>query len=178
MVRFGNAVEMEWRSHCKLSVQLLRMKCAIQWIVGQNGLHCCLAAFLALLTGSGCRDSPADIEFAKMVSETRAKYAASQVRDAVLPLLSTNAINPADKTNQLPRRITELPFFVQQPNDVAVWAVGSPGGERRGLAFVTGSGFGHWGIVVCPFENGTEAANTLHGKVIPWEDGVFFFKEW
>lgn len=154
------------------------MKCAVQWIVDGNWLRYCVAAFLALLMGSGCRNSPADVEFAKMVSETKAKYTASQVRDAVMPLLSTNASNRPDKTNQLPRQVAELPFFVQQPNDIAVWAVGSPGGERRGLAFVTGSGFGHWGIVVCPFENGTEAANTLHGKVIPWGDGVFFFKEW
>jgi len=154
------------------------MTFAVQWIVGKNWLRCCFAAFLALLMGSGCRNSPADIEFAKMVSETKANFSASRVRDAVLPLLSTNPTNRTDKSNQVPRQVAELPFFVQQTNDVAVWAVGSPSGERRGLAFVTGSGFGHWGIVVCPFENGTETARTLHGKVIPWEDGVFFFREW
>jgi hypothetical protein len=128
--------------------------------------------------GSGCGPSPADADFMKMVSQTREKYTASQIRDAVLPLFTTNAANSVITSNGVPRQITDLPLFSGEGTHIAIWTVGDLHGERRGLAFVTGSGFGHWGIVVCPFADAQETARTLHGRVVPWENGVFFFKEW
>jgi hypothetical protein len=140
------------------------------------GISLCLMLFL----GCGCGHAPADTEFMKLVSETRERCRASEVRSAVLPLFSTNLTNEVSSystSRGIPREIAELPLFAAEGSEIVVWAVGNTWNEPRGLAFVTGSGFGHWGIVVCPFENGEQVTKSLHGKVIPWEAGVFFFTE-
>jgi hypothetical protein len=148
--------------------------------LGEAWAPCGIGVCLILILACGCGPSPADTEFMKMVSETRERYRASEVRSAVLPLFSsyqTNGLFPSSVSNRIPRQIAELPLFAAKGSQNAVWAVGNTHGEPQGLAFVTGSGFGHWGIVVCPFENGGQAMKSLHGKVIPWGDGVYFFTE-
>jgi hypothetical protein len=140
-----------------------------------------IVAGLILFLGCGCGPSPADTEFMKMVSKTREGYSASKIRAAALPLIvnsQTNAPSHHSTSSRIPREIAELPMFAAEGSEIAVWAVGNTGDKPRGLAFVTGSGFGHWGIVVCAFENGEQAAKSLHGKVILWGDGVFFYKDW
>jgi len=108
-----------------------------------------------------------------MVSATKRQHKASDVRAAALPLLATNT---GSDEMQVPTAISSLPLFAQNTNVIYTWSVSDAAGNR-GMAFVTGSGFGHWGIVVCPFEGGERAAKTLRGTVTPWEDEVYFWFE-
>jgi hypothetical protein len=126
-----------------------------------------VAALLAVLTG--CGPPPAVQEFNQMVSATKDRHKASVIKAAVIPLLAANA-----STNvTVPAEVRSLPLFAQPGSTIDTWSVGDP----RGVAFVTGSGFGHWGVVVCPFKDGERAARTLHGTITPWEDGVYFWIE-
>lgn len=107
-----------------------------------------------------------------MVAATRRQHQASQIKAAVLPLLTNSTAAKAS----IPNEISSLPLFAQGGSSIETWTVSDANGNR-GLAFVTGSGFGHWGIVVCPFPDGEKAAKSLHGTITPWEDGLYFWIE-
>jgi len=129
-----------------------------------------VAAVLAVLTGCG---PPAAVrEFNQMVLATKDRHKASAIKAAVIPLLASTAPTNAP----VPAEVRALPLFTQPGSTIDTWSVGDSDGNR-GLAFVTGSGFGHWGVVVCPFKDGERAASTLHGTITPWEDGVYFWIE-
>lgn len=107
-----------------------------------------------------------------MVAASKRQHQASQIKAAVLPLLT----NSAAAKPSIPTEVRSLPLFAQDGSSIDTWAVSDAQGNR-GLAFVTGSGFGHWGVVVCLSQDAEKAAKTLHGTIMPWEDGVYFWIE-
>ncbi len=141
-------------------------------------LLCGLRLAILVFAVSGCGPASSDVDFMKLVKETKAQNKTAQIKAAVLPLLATNELDRSHDSIKVPKVVADLPIFRGEAALITVWGVGNKKREERGLAFVTGSGFGHWGIVVCPYEDGEEAARTLRGKVIPWDNDVFFFKEW
>jgi hypothetical protein len=92
-------------------------------------------------------------------------------------------------------RSSTIPLFLSYSNDVPVGALpksiallddrGEPEEARffRGqthadetLFVQWGSGFGHWGVFICPF-GGRPQTNGFVGSFDPWEDGVVFWVE-
>ena len=120
---------------------------------------------------SGCRQSPADADFLTLVERTKQDYQSEDVRKAALPiLLATN--RGANLT--APDMIRSMPLFVGQDSEVAIWE----SRDGAALAFTTGGGFGHWGIIACVSEGNPEPAKSFHGTTIPWGNGIFFYKDW
>ncbi len=103
-----------------------------------------------------------------MLESTKKQHRAADVRAAALPLLALGDIH----YGALPTEITSLPIFALSRENIDSWHI-----TTNALIFTTGSGFGHWGIVVCRAGSEREATNSLHAVVIPWDDGVFFWKE-
>jgi len=130
-------------------------------------------SYFAVILISGCGKSQAERDFLLMVDRTKQEYKAEQIKIAVMPLFSKNA----NAKIAVPKEIAALPLFAQAGSEIDVGGVGMENGHVEGLAFTTGSGFGHWGIVICPSRDGEKIAHTLNGKIIPWEDGVYFFIE-
>jgi hypothetical protein len=153
------------------------MRQIFQQFLGGLGRTRRIGVCLAVSLVCGCGPPPAEIVFRAMMKQTKETYSASQIVSAVMPLFSTNGVRRLDKTNKIPQEIAKLPLFAKEGSYIDTSLVGNKRGEPRGIAFITGSGFGHWGIVICPFDDSQEVVRTLHGKVVPWDDGVFFFLE-
>lgn len=78
----------------------------------------------------------------------------------------------------LPKEITALPVFPDGPREIYAFFVGGDQAEEMALVVWNGSGFGHWGIVICPSDKGKKALESLKGTLVPWGDGVYFYKDW
>jgi hypothetical protein len=128
------------------------------------------------LIAIGCGPSASELQFRHMIKDTEKSVRSSDVRAAVTPLFSkyrgfdyTNCI-PA---NELPAVIKSLPLFAHRENIIAFSMQANP----NVLVFMTGSGYGHWGIAVCEDQNGTEP-NLIERKGYRlWGNGVYFFRE-
>jgi hypothetical protein len=139
----------------------------------------CLVTCLLLALVSGCGPSPVEKKFSHMVTATMQTGDADHIRTEVLnmmPTISTN-INGDIEQLQVPVDISSLPLFAEGRTNIMVWSLSSSDGRLRGLSFVIGSGFGHWGLAVSPYEDGEKVARTMHGEIVPWKDGVYFFLE-
>ena len=122
------------------------------------------------------------MHFEKMVAETKLSFRASDIRAAVRPLFSKYRLSdhkgfnfPMEiPTNEIPKEITSLPIFSE---GLEYLSGGSINAHPNVLSFVTGGGFGHWGIVIC--EEPDPAKYNFHGdkRFILWEDGVYFYRE-
>ena len=110
-----------------------------------------------------------------MVKSSMEKGNPSTIRKEVLAMLSNTNLNTDDLEKHLPKDISSLAVFSEDGSDIMVSALANKNGSPDGLDFMTGSGFGHWGIVVFPYGNGDTIAKELHGKTIPWKDGVYFW---
>jgi hypothetical protein len=109
-------------------------------------------------------------EFSQMIKKTKKTHNASDVKNAAFPLINS--------TNQIvPKEIASLPLFASDGSEIYVSDLAVTNGKPQGILFWTGSGFGHWGIAVCPFPGGEKAARVLKGEITPWDDGVYFFLE-
>jgi hypothetical protein len=129
-------------------------------------------AFVVLLaTLSGCRQSPADAEFLTLVERTKQDYRSEDVRKAVLPIL---LVTNRGTNLTTPNMIRSMPLFIGQGNEVTIWE----SHDGAALAFTTGGGFGHWGIIACVSEEHLEPAKSFHGTTISWGNGIFFYKDW
>lgn len=129
---------------------------------------------MTIFVGCTRGPAPADVEFLSLVKKTESQYSPLDVRAAALPLFSTNLPASGAPLSQFPEPISTLPILGQ--SNAPVWI--STTMDGKGLVLVSGSGFGHCGIVVCLDENGKQSVTTLRGKVIPWGYGVFFYKDW
>jgi hypothetical protein len=97
------------------------------------------------------------------------------IRHAAMPLLSgykyTNNLAgfvvPFDK---VPKTIKSMPIFSKDPDLIITWWVAT---NDDALAFVNGSGFGHWGIVVCQNENSREFDGWAGYTY--WTNGIYFY---
>jgi hypothetical protein len=97
------------------------------------------------------------------------------VRQAAIPLLSKykNTNNLAGFVvpfDQIPMAIKSMPIFSNAPNLIITWWVTT---NNDSLAFVNGSGFGHWGVVVCQNENSREFDGWTGYTY--WTNGIYFY---
>jgi phosphatidylethanolamine-binding protein (PEBP) family uncharacterized protein len=122
----------------------------------------------------GCGQSAAEREFQQMIEQTKQRYKASDIKTAVTPLFSKYQQNGKISFSDLPKEITSLPLFVEDPKDIQIWTTRS---ESDALVFATGGGFGHWGIVVCRLEKDRKVEETMGYRLTSWESGVYFFRE-
>jgi len=102
------------------------------------------------------------------------QHKADDIRAAVLPMFSED---PAS-TNPLPRALVSLPIFSDDPTNIVT---GYPLGNTNILAFTIGSGFGHWGIVVCRYEKDAEQLlqdAREKSRLTPWADGIYFYSDY
>jgi hypothetical protein len=129
-------------------------------------------AILSATFGTGCGPPPAEKDFLKMVDQTKHAYKAADIRAAALPLLARK-----DGNAEIPKLISALPLFALNGSEISVGIVGDERDGGPAIDFTTGSGFGHWGIIVCQSKESDRAARRLNGKIFPWEDGVYFYLE-
>jgi hypothetical protein len=136
-----------------------------------------LAGFLLVLL-CGCEPS-ATREFNEKVARTKAQCRASDVRTAVVPLFSTNTSDEL-RGSAVPQEVRALPIFASPEEKDAIMGFWTwDGADPRGAAhFLTGSGFGHWGIAVSRLPDSPAATNGIHGAAVPWGEGVFFVRDW
>jgi hypothetical protein len=128
---------------------------------------------LLLVFNAGCGPSESDKKFEAMMEASKRQYSSSEVRTAVLPLFSTYY----DRTipnNQLPKEITSLALFAEDPKYILSGPLGT---NSDALIFMTGSGFGHWGIVIFRFEDDQRITEWHRKRLIPWTNGIFFYRE-
>ena len=132
--------------------------------------HTVIVAVLLCIISTGCGPTPMESEFSQMIKKTKKTHNASDVKNAAFPLINS--------TNQIvPKEIASLPLFASDGSEIYVSDLAVTNGKPQGILFWTGSGFGHWGIAVCPFPGGEKAARVLKGEITPWDDGVYFFLE-
>jgi hypothetical protein len=121
--------------------------------------------------------APAEKEFIKLMEETKKKSDSSKIRAAVASLVQSNVVSPVSGERAVPTEVSELPLFAQDGVRFMTSDITGPSGELRGILFLTWSGFGHWGLIVCPSGHDPKLVNHLHGRIVPWENGVSFFLE-
>jgi hypothetical protein len=124
----------------------------------------CFAGLLFFISGCGKSD------FNRMVESTKSQCKASEVKEAALPLFSSYSYYT---NNPLPARITSLPIFADDTNDIQMLSLQS----TNVFMFITGGGFGHWGIIVSRFNDDRGISQWHRDRMMPWEDGVFFFRD-
>ena len=91
----------------------------------------------------------------------------------MLPLFSADRAS----TNALPKELTSLPIFADEPKGIVE---SYPLGNTNILSFVIGSGFGHWGVVVCRSEQEQKQLigdDWFKPRLTPWAEGVYFYSE-
>jgi len=101
-------------------------------------------------------------------------HKAADIKAAVLPMFS----EVLTSTNPLPKAITALPIFSDEPKGIVT---GNPLGNTNTLSFSIGSGFGHWGIVVCRYEKDQQQLTNdawFKPRLKLWEDGVYFYSDY
>jgi hypothetical protein len=133
-----------------------------------SGRVLCFAGLLLLF--SGCFKSDWEKNYEREVELTKSQCKAPEVKAAALPLFALY-----DSTNKivLPAQITSLPIFAADTNDIQMLSLQS----TNAFMFITGGGFGHWGIIVSRFDNDREISQWHRNRITPWEDGIFFFRE-
>jgi len=135
-----------------------------------------LSLIFCWLVVSGCGPSAWEKQFNAAVSTSKSQFSASEVKGAVLPLFSKYKYqdNKEIPTSELPRELTSLAIFAQDPQHITVSWLGN---DPNALIFTIGNGFGQWGIVVCRSEHDTTIDDWHRKRLIPWAEGVFFFRE-
>ena len=76
-------------------------------------------------------------------------------------------------TNPLPKEVTSLPIFADDPTDVHL----GKSDCANGLLLTIGGGFGHWGLLVVQPGHDKELCSWHRARVTLWEDGVYFFRD-
>ncbi len=106
----------------------------------------------------------------QMIDKTKKQAEPAVVKKAALPLFSLADTNLT--SSSLPKEITSLPLFAGDPKDIGCWH-----NTTNSLIFMTGGGFGHWGLIICRGQPQLEDTQTLHAVVWPLSDGVFVWRE-
>ncbi|MCW5555175.1 MAG: hypothetical protein KIS67_23805 [Verrucomicrobiae bacterium] len=143
-----------------------------------------IACLVALVISSfGC-GSEWRKKFDKMVQDTKQQHKAADVQAALAPLFSyerivTNHLPDGssiavigDITNELPKEVTSLPIFADDPEGITVGHLTT---NKSVLILLIGSGFGHWGIVVARPGHESEISPWHRKRLTAWEKGVYFY---
>jgi hypothetical protein len=136
----------------------------------------CLAIIVFVV---GCGHSDTQLKILEMCKETTQKYNPADIRKSVLPLFvkykhpyeNGGQVVPID---EIPNVIKSLPFYSGDTNWIETSWVGTDG---QGLMFVTGSGDGHWGIIVCKNESDLRIGVGSRYGTTPWTNGIYFYSE-
>jgi hypothetical protein len=102
--------------------------------------------------------------------KTKEQIQLDAVKQAAMPLFSLAGTNLTSKS--LPKEITSLPVFADNPEGVDCWHV-----TTNSLIFSAGGGFGHWGLIICQGKPQIEDTQDIHAVVTPLGDGVFIWRE-
>lgn len=141
-------------------------------------LSICLlsSAFVCLFLSSGCGPSEADLDFTKKADQTMQTRNPQEIKAAAIAyFLSASNLN-VDMHKNIPKEITSLPFFSDDTNSIVADRFSlDREGSTNALWFWEGSGFGHWGILICTNGEHLDKLKLIQGKVLPWKDGVFFW---
>ena len=155
------------------------------WMVRENALITCWLAMrasrilgwrlavggcLLLMVTSGCGPDEFLKRLHQLRDDTKRQCNPADIRAAVLPMFSQEL----SSTNRLPKEITSLPIFSDDPKGIDV---GYPLGNTNILDFSIGSGFGHWGIIVCRGSADEQQLTNdawFRPRVKAWGSGVFF----
>ena len=136
----------------------------------------CLAIVFFII---GCGPSETQRKILEWNKEITKKNNSADIRKVVLPLFakykypydSGGQVVPID---EIPNVIKSLPFYSGDTNWIETWWAGT---DDRGLMFVTGSGDGHWGIIVCRNESDPGIGVGSRYGTIPWTNGIYFYSE-
>jgi hypothetical protein len=138
--------------------------------------HIAFLIVSVLIFGSGCNETSEMKAYELKVKMTKVEVKSSEVASAVHSLLTNYKAGGDIPDSKLPPLITRLPVFSYGTNDVtAIW-----NGEcTNALMFVTGGGFGHWGVVVCPTNDPQRQrmVSRYGRKLEAWGDGVYFYHD-
>jgi hypothetical protein len=75
---------------------------------------------------------------------------------------------PIDKW---PKEIRDIALFQKGVEDIHP-IIFKTTSNTNALGLMAGSGFGHWGIIVCPDTNSIPLPS---GEIVAWENGVYFW---
>lgn len=130
----------------------------------------------AALMGSGCSKTHEMKQYELNVKMTKDGVKSSEIASAVHSLLKKYPSGVDIPDSEIPSSITGLPVFSHHTNDVtAIW-----NGEcTNAVMFVTGGGFGHWGIVVCPTNDPQQQRMVFRygRKLEAWGGGIYFYHD-
>jgi hypothetical protein len=117
----------------------------------------------------GCGPSAETLAFQTAIAKTKANYRSADVRSVALSLYGRTDI----PENAIPKTITSLPVFRSAaPADISGIVL-----NTNAIMFYTGSGFGHWGIVLCKNPLDETVPKSYGKKVTPWDQGIYFYRE-
>jgi len=133
----------------------------------------------------GCGPSREELEFHAEIAKTMKEYRISEIKAAAIPLFAkykyteygyTNGNDKLIPYDEIPKVISSLPFFVsgEPTNYIIASAL-----DTNTIIFMTGSGFGHWGIIVCKDEQNkrvVKAAKRDGDELTLWGNGVYFYR--
>jgi len=125
----------------------------------------------------GCGPSSEELKFEDSIAKTKKEFRLLDVSTAVMPLYAKYNHFDSDKdeipTNEIPKIIFSLPVFQGAPPEyIRAFAL-----HTNELMFMTGSGFGHWGVIVCNDATNNDLAKAYGNRVTLWGDGVYFYRE-
>lgn len=129
---------------------------------------------LGLTAIAGCGPNSDGLRIRAGINATQRQVRVADVRAAASGLFDEHMHpNQTIPTDQIPMAIASLPVFLGAPRTDIDGSVCDQGE----LFFMTGSGFGHWGILICRDKTVDMPKQFPKGKLTWWGDGVFFFSE-
>src|SRR3990172_9210888 len=170
-------MEVDWHSLSRFRAvgPVMRKAHAKRFSAGSSAMMFFIFVVPLLVLGCGCGPSPGWKHFNQKIELTKRQHAASEVRTAVLPLFAMYSYgdNRAFPRSELPKELTSLPLFA--PEGARGMDVGWVMEDPNSLMFTVGSGFGHWGIVVCRDPDDRKVHEVLGGHLVQWGEGIYFY---
>jgi hypothetical protein len=129
---------------------------------------------------SGCGPSDADNKFIDQVEQTKQQSKIYEIKAATIPFALKHHPREIIPSKEVPGQISALPILSEAAGEVEAIFLTEDKTGTNAVMFEIGSGFGHWGIIVCPSDNEDcrKARSGLAGTVIPWQEGVYFWASW
>jgi hypothetical protein len=112
--------------------------------------------------------------------DTEKNCHSADIRNVVLPLFSKykypseeNGTGNVMPFSEVPKEIKSLPVFSTLPAEERLVMTAWAGTNGNALMFVAGSGFGHWGLLVCKDPKDRQFDNMPAFSY--WENGIYFY---
>ena len=132
-----------------------------------------ISLVILIINVLGCGPSPEEKAIRERIERTKREHSATEIKTRVLPLFA-HYIDKDIPLKEVPTIIKSLPIFEEGPQEIEA----SFSDDRKsGILFIVGSGFGHWGILICKNEIDQSIKERFGRRLIPWEKGVYFYKE-